>query len=308
MRAIPVRWSIAFATLTLLAAFRPGLAADCSSSRTNLPSYAELAKLFLYDSTAPLAVHVVSTTDDAGVTVQSIEFAIEPGAAPCSATLAIPKRSAQFPAVVWLGSGDKDWAPYAIEFSKRGAISLALDNCGNAPVSDAKGFYRNEIRAVIAIRRGLDLLDARKDVDRKRIAFVGHSGGAMLGADAVAVDGRFNAAVFEGGLQGFSYHICSSPHPYAVGIRRQLGAALPQFIATLAPADSILYVGHEAPATLLFQSARHDQGVPSSDAQAFFDAASEPKQIIWYDTGHQMKLPQVDRDRTEFLKKQLDLK
>lgn len=250
---------------------------------------------------------VLSTTDDGGVTVQSIEFAIARGAAPCSATLALAKKPGRLPAVVWLGSGDKDWASYAIEFSKQGAISLALDNCGNAPVSDAKGFYNNEIRAVIAVRRGLDVLDARNDVDRKRIAFVGHSGGAMLGADAVAVDGRFKAAVFESGLQGFTYHICSSPHPYAVGIRRQLGDTLPQFITTLAPLDSILYVGNEAPAALLFQSARRDKGVPNSDAQAFFDAASEPKQIIWYDTGHQMKLPQVDRDRTAFLKKQLGI-
>jgi cephalosporin-C deacetylase-like acetyl esterase len=294
--------------LPLLAAAHTALAADCSSYRTNLPSYTELTKLFHYDAGAPLAEKVLSTTDDKGVTVQSIDFAIAHGAAPCSATLAVPNRPEKLPAVVWLGSGDKDWTPYAIEFAKQGAISLALDNCGNAPVSDAQGFYDNEIRAVIAIRRGVDVLYARKDVDRKRIAFVGHSGGAMLGADAVAVDTRFKAAVFESGLQGFTYHICSSPHPYAVGIRRQLGDTLPQFIATLAPLDSILYVGHEAPAALLFQSARQDKGVPTSDAQSFFEAASEPKQIIWYPTGHEMKLPQVDRDRTDFLKKQLEMK
>jgi len=308
VRAIRAKWPIALGLPALLALANSGLAADCSSYRTKLPTYAELVKLFHYDVRAPLALKVLSTSDDSGVTVQSIEFAIAHGSAPCSATPAVPKRLGQLPAVVWLGSGDKDWTPYAIEFSKQGAISLALDNCGNAPVSDAKGFYDNEIRAVIAIRRGVDVLYARKDVDRKRIAFVGHSGGAMLGADTVAVDGRFKAAVFEGGLQGLSYHVCNSPHPYAVGIRKQLGDALPEFIATLAPLDAILYVGHEAPAALLFQSARQDKGVPSSDAQAFFDAASAPKQIIWYDTGHAMKLPEVDRDRTEFLKKQLEIK
>ena len=127
----------------------------------------------------------------------------------------------------------------------------------------------------------------------------------MLGADAVAVDGRFNAAVFESGLEGFTYHICSSPHWYAAQVRATLGDALPSFIATLAPLDAILYVGHEAPTVLLFQSARLDKGVPPSDAQAFFDAASVPKQIFWYDSGHQMTLPQVSIDRTEFLKRQL---
>src|ERR1700683_4340800 len=112
----------------------------------------------------------------------------------CSAALAIPRQHGPFPAVVWVGSADKDWQPYAITFSKLVAISIALDNCGNAPLSDANEFYNNEIHAITAIRRAVDLLFARSDVDRTRIAFVGHSGGAMLGAGAVAVDGRFKAS------------------------------------------------------------------------------------------------------------------
>jgi cephalosporin-C deacetylase-like acetyl esterase len=283
------------------------MAADCSAWRSNIPSYPELQKIFEYDKREPLDLKVLSTSDDNGVRIQSIEFAIAKGMT-CSAALAIPSSHGPLPAVVWVGSGDKDWQPYAIAFAKLGAISITLDNCGNAPVSDAHGFYDNEVRAVTAIRRAVDLLLARNDVDRKRIAFVGHSGGAMLGADAVAVDGRFKAAVFESGLQGFAYHICSSPHPYAVGVRKQLGAGLPQFIATLAPLDAILYVGHEAPTALLFQSASRDKGVPRSDAQAFYDAAREPKQLIWYATGHEMKTADVDRDRTQFLRDQLEMK
>lgn len=301
------RLTIAFAALTVLSAIQSALAVDCSSIRNGLPPYAELAKAFDYDAGAPLDLKVLSTSDVDGVAVQSIEFAIG-NAQPCSAMLAVPKQRGPLPAVVWLGSGDKNWTPYATTFAKLGAISLALDNCGNAPASDASGFYRDEVQAVIEVRRAVDLLIGRSNIDRKRIAFVGHSGGAMLGADAVAVDRRFRAAVFESGLQGFTYHICTSPHPYAVGVRQQLGDALPQFISTLAPLDAILYVGHEAPTALLFQSAALDKGVPRSDAQAFFDAASEPKRLIWYNTGHEMKLPAVDRDRTEFLREQLDMK
>jgi cephalosporin-C deacetylase-like acetyl esterase len=301
------RLTIALAALAVLSAGQLALAVDCSSLRKNLPPYPELAKAFAYDAGAPLDLRVLSTSDVDGVAVQSIEFAIG-NAQPCSAMLAVPKQRGPLPAVVWLGSGDKDWTPYATNFAKLGAVSLTLDNCGNAPASDASGFYRDEVQAVIEVRRAVDLLIARPDIDRKRIAFVGHSGGAMLGADAVAVDRRFRAAVFESGLQGFTYHICTSPHPYAVGVRQQLGNALPQFIRTLAPLDAILYVGHEAPTALLFQSAALDKSVPRSDAQAFFDAASEPKRLIWYKTGHEMKLPAVDRDRTAFLREQLEMK
>jgi cephalosporin-C deacetylase-like acetyl esterase len=298
--------SIAVVAFTILA-FRSGFADDCSSSRSNRPPYAELAKIFRYDPTAPLELNVLSSIDENGVTVESIEFKID-ATERCSAAMVIPKRRKIHPAVVWLGSGDKDWTPYAVDFSRRGAISIVLDYCGNAPAFEATGFYQDEVRTVIAIRRSIDILIARKDVDHKRIAFVGHSGGAMLGADAVAIDGRFRAAVFESGLQGFTYHICTSPHPFAVGIRQQLGDRLPEYVKRLAPLDAILYVGHEAPTALLFQSAALDKGVPRSDAQAFFEAASEPKQIIWYNTGHEMKIDAVDRHRTKFLEDQLEMK
>jgi hypothetical protein len=47
----------------------------------------------------------------------------------------------------------------------------------------------------------------------------------------------------------------------------------------MAPLDAILYVGHAAATRLLFQSARFDEAIGRSDAQAFFDAASKPKQL-----------------------------
>lgn len=53
------------------------------------------------------------------------------------------------------------------------------------------------IRSIVNIRRAVNILAAREDVDARRIAFVGHSFGAMMGAVAAA-DKRFNAAVSEG--------------------------------------------------------------------------------------------------------------
>jgi uncharacterized protein len=280
---------------------------DCSAEHKNLPSFEHLARTFQYDIKTPLDLNVLGTAKANGVNVESIDFAGTNGER-CSAAIVVPKRGGQLPAVVWLGSGDKDWQPYAMDFSKLGAISFLLDDCGKGSVNDAKEFREDEIQDVINIRRAVDILFARPDVDRGRIAFVGHSGGAMLGAVAVAVDKRFKAAVFESGLQGFTYHICTSQHPFAAGIRKQLDGKLKEYASALASLDSILYIGHSAPTALLFQSARLDKGVPQSDAQAFFDAASEPKELLWYDTGHEMTLSDVSRDRTTFLKAQLGMR
>lgn len=173
---------------------------------------------------------------------------------------------------------------------------------------DARAYYNDRVQTVIGVRRAADILAARDDVDRKRIAFVGHSGGTIWGADALAVDKRFKAAVFEVGLQGFTYHICTGPIPFAVGVRKELTNQLLSWVSVLAPLDAILYVGHEAPTALLFQSARGDKAIAQSDTKAFFDAASEPKQLRWYDTGHKMEVPAVTKDRTDFLKKELEMK
>jgi hypothetical protein len=75
----------------------------------------------------------------------------------------------------------------------------------------------------------------------------------------------------------------------------------------MVPLDAILYVGHAAPTTLLLQSARLDEALGRSDAQAFFDAASKPKQLKSCDAGHKMDVPEVTKDRTEFLKKELGM-
>jgi len=225
--------------------------ADCTAARRGVPRYAELAKALQYDPTAPLDVHILSDADEQGVKLESIEFTIANGTI-CSAAIIVPPDDGPFPAVVWLGSGDKDWQPYALEFSKLGAISFVLDDCGGGALFPLSAFHDAEVQNIINVRRAVDILCSRKDVDRKRIAFVGHSGGAMLGVDGVAVDGRFKTAVFESGLQGLTYHVCTSPHPFAVETRKELKDRLPEYVSTLAPLDAIHYVGHEAPTVLLF--------------------------------------------------------
>jgi hypothetical protein len=77
-------------------------------------------------------------------------------------------------------------------------------------------------------------------------------------------------------------------------------------LALIAPFDTVHYIGHAAPASLLFQSARFDIGVTEQESLDFFNAASQPKQIRWYESGHEMgNDPSVVKDRVEFLSKQL---
>jgi hypothetical protein len=66
-------------------------------------------------------------------------------------------------------------------------------------------------------------------------------------------------------------------------------------------------VNEAVPAAFLFQFSNKDKYIPRDAAEQFFQAASEPKTIKWYDTDHQLGIDAVTRDRVGWLTAQLNL-
>ncbi len=192
--------------------------------------------------------------------------------------------------------------------AQAGAVSLLINPIGPNWDQPAETWRGPMIDAVVSIRRGVDLLLQRSDVDPQRLAFVGHSYGAMMGIDAVASDRRFKAAVFEVGLPGMSVHLRTAPIPFAADIRKRLGPQLDSALSLIEPLDAIHYVGSLASIALLFQSAHLDPGVTDAQAHTLFDAASEPKTLKWYDTAHDVVDIAAISDRARFLATHLGLK
>src|SRR5690242_2935531 len=58
---------------------------------------------------------------------------------------------------------------------------------------------------------------------------------------------------------------------------------------------------------LIFQFARHDDFVPVRDAERYFELASEPKRIAWYDHCNHELSAQARLDRVIFLCEQFGL-
>ena len=163
------------------------------------------------------------------------------------------------------------------------------------------------IQSVIALRKAAGLLAERADVDPARIVVAGHSFGAMMAAVAITVDPRFRAAVFEGGLLGMSIHFGTSPAPEMANLRKELGTGLAHYLDVISVVDAKHYIGHAPAIPKLFQSAWFDAGVPRQDSKDFYYAATEPKELRWYDTGHDIDDIAVMADRARFLGKVLDL-
>ncbi len=75
----------------------------------------------------------------------------------------------------------------------------------------------------------------------------------------------------------------------------------------MAPLDACHYIGHAAPSHLFFQFAHNDDFVSVKDGERYFELASEPKQIVWYDNCDHELSAQARLDRVTWLCAQLGL-
>ena len=107
---------------------------------------------------------------------------------------------------------------------------------------------------VIDLRRGLDLLLSRSDVDTKRLAYVGHSFDAQCGSILDAVDKRPAAFVFMGNPVPVRELVLFSDLPNVVWFRRsgpmdKLRAYL-AYLDANTWADPATYAAHLGPESL----------------------------------------------------------
>jgi cephalosporin-C deacetylase-like acetyl esterase len=267
----------------------------------------DLIALYKYDRGISLDLRMTETASRDGYKLFDISFAL-PKAGRTSGFLVAPVAPGRKPGMVWMHSnGAIGFLGNAILMARAGAVSLLVGEAEGLPGGTAE-FARDQLIAdVIGLRRAADLLQSRDDVDPSRIAIVGHSSGAMMAAVAASIDDRFRAAVYEVGLLGMSIHIATSPGPWAQGVRKELGSNLQHFLEVTSVVDDKNYIGQAPAIPKLFQSALYDPGVPRKDAQDFFDAASQPKELKWYDAGHDMDDVGAIADRAHFLAKNLRL-
>jgi hypothetical protein len=99
----------------------------------------------------------------------------------------------------------------------------------------------------------------------------------------------------------------TSQHPLVVRERNASPEAFEAMLVAEAPYDACHYIGHAAPSHLFFQFARQDDFVAVKHAERYFELASEPKQITWYeDCNHELSA-QARLDRFIWLCEQLGL-
>jgi dienelactone hydrolase len=268
-----------------------------------------MTRMFAYDSVRPFDLKEESMKEQDGVTVRDINYAAyAPKHGRIKAYLIQPAGKGPFAGILffhWLGDVKSDRTEFleeAMALGKKGTASLLIQ--GYFPWSeeptDGPTDHQQVIDQTIEVRRALDLLLSQPKMDKRRIGFVGHDYGSMFGAIASGVDKRVKTYVLVAGMGSFSDWSLK----YWKGPSKNGEEAYKQAVKDV---DPIGYVTHTAPATLLFQFANNDKYISKEVADAFFGAASKPKEVKWYDATHDLNIEAARIDRRDWLTWQLRL-
>ncbi len=291
----------------LAVAFKPGIAQD-----------PEMLNHFDYDQKAPLGTKQIGVQRRATATVYDITYDSPKGGV-VPAYLVVPKGRGPFAAVIWghwyWGNSSmrnrREFLDEAIALAPTGVVSLLTDGPiarpGHLDIKEPLD-ERNAtefIQQVIDMRRGLDLLLARRDIDPKRIAYVGHSYNAGVGALLSGLDRRFTAFVLMAG--SMSDEISQRSKEFEEFRQKTGPAKVDAFIAKYSYLDQGKYVSHAAPAVVFLQYGAREKFLNAERARQYAAIVSEPKQLRIYDAEHALNA-EARRDRIQFLIEQLKLK
>lgn len=303
-------------TLLALLQFTPALAQQ---------SQEQLLRHWEYDKTAPLNLKQLGVQDRDGVKVYDITYespvgdrgtAVGPNGGVVTAHLVVPSGKGPFPAVIyghWCMPGSEkknrtEFLDEAIVLAHSGVISLLPDHVSVRPGFVADQNPLNEARVAVQVqqdinlRRGADLLLARKDVDSKRLAYVGHSCGADAGGLLSGIDKRFKAFVI---MAGSLSDEVNAKQKVFQDYRQKIGPEkFDAFFTKYSWTDVGKYVSHAAPSSVFLQYATDEPFMTVEMAKEYFAVVSEPKKLKIYEAPHALNA-EATRDRIAFLAEQL---
>ena len=261
-----------------------------------LPQWSKLQAVYDYNAKKPLIVKEEAKSSDKAY-ILHIEFegtdtqpdkkpdgnvAGKPAVKKVQGIFARPKAEGVYPVVLLLHGLTSDKEMMMTYFGSRlveqGFAVLALDAPyhGERKQVDVNPGQPTVFSGVVRQgcqewRRGLDYLGTRKDIDMKHIGLLGYSMGSMMGSILGAVDNRIG-----------SYALCVGGDPI-LPLTGQLPAEIRDNLFGVCPS---LYIGHIAPRPLLMLNAKQDKVMPEDASKRLYAAAKEPKEQIWYESGH----------------------
>ena len=255
---------------------------------------------FAYDASAPLELRQLDTSTADGIRTEQITYRSPGGGNVPAMVIAPAVAPRRGPAVVFVhwGLGDRHgWIDEARLLAGHGVVSLLIDApfMRTRDLAQVPGQEANDIaQCVVDVRRGIDLLQARADVDGQRVGYVGLSFGAHVGAILSSVEPRVRALVLMGGLASNSEDMTKSAVP------PEQRADHERAVAAMAELDAEKWVARPHASAVFLQFATHDEYISRAQADRYSNAAGRAAVTKWYEGGHEFVAPSRD-DRVQWL-------
>lgn len=219
--------------------------------------------------------------------VRSSNLTLTLAGEPVPSLLLLPESDAPVPAALLLHgySSTKERLSSTIgrALAARGVASLAVDlplhgTRDDALVSEAR---RNPLalvgewkRALAEATAAIAWLAHHDDVDADRIAALGYSLGSYVALITAAREQRVRAVIAAAGGD-----LPASPW---TGLMRRI-------------ADPLAAARKLDGRPFLMLHGRHDRTITAEQAQRLYDAAAQPKELVWYDSGHVLPASAADQ-------------
>lgn len=248
-----------------------------------------VAKYYDYDHALPLEDTVTLISDTAGFSMYGVSY-ISVHNKRVTGLLSVPAKSDKpAPVIILLhGLGDRKTVDYIQAghniFLDSGYAVLRIDvaNHGNRKehnydfsLTDGYRYWTRSLvsQTVFDLRRSIDFLETRPEVDAERIGFFGISLGGIIGTIFSGVDERLKVPVIAlaGGNLSLMFGLDA------------LTEDTKDFFSII---DPINFVANIAPRPLLMINAENDEVIAPLTSKLLFNKAKQPKQIIWYPSRH----------------------
>jgi dienelactone hydrolase len=264
------------------------LLASCGSSSHAQPHRQTSGLLtFRYDRSQPLGYVDRGRINPRPEPIAIDDISFRSGDLVVEGYLVSPPGGRRRPAVVLVhgSGGDRtELLEQAKRLAKRGVVALTITepSTSNPPAragtvaATLRNVQAGQVRDIVAIRRAVDVLQSRPQVDEQRIGYLGWSAGARAGTFVAASEPRVKAlALLSAGAPPVSAYVANAP-PGVRGLVRK----------TLTRIDPIRYVAHAKPGTLLLEDGRRDEVVPRNALENIVRAAPAGTAVRWYAAPH----------------------
>lgn len=257
-----------------------------------------------YDASAPLNAVVTPKFDEKNPPPLALTYAVQykgGAGATVPALFTVPTAAkGKIPCVIvehGLGGRKEEVYLLSAALAKRGYAGLFIDIAGHGERPKINGkavadFDLPEIRTMVGqtvadLRRGVDFLATRPEVDPDRIGYLGASLGGIIGGVFIGDEPRIRTAVLWAAGGNWGKLVTKTEHQFA---KRMQSSQKPLTEAEIARAmsdvDPISTIAKFAPRPILFINGDKDMIVPTICTDELCAMAKEPKKRVTLPGGH----------------------